>query len=247
MSGTGLSDHLPDFSENARTGGGGRSTGFSLLFDGEKGKGGQAGQTTFSPLEGREPPPAAPALPPVAPPEITGGIDALMADDLEITLEAAHDSKWEEIEKLTRSHEAEIEALRHKHAEELEARAAEQEAGALSSLAKRLVALEEEIAGIVMSRVAETLTAILGKRIEQDTIRELCEALRPVLQEAGAGTVEVSGPKLLLDKLRLHLSEHTSQMRFTPAEDEDVTATIDEQVLVTRLGEWRKTVEEAGL
>ncbi|MEZ5811882.1 MAG: hypothetical protein R3D45_10765 [Rhizobiaceae bacterium] len=240
MGGAGLSDFLPDFSEDVRARSSGRGTPFSLFFEGKRRGGGPAARAAFTPLEPVEPPPAGGEEPGIADAAVATG-------DVEATIEQAHDSKWEEIEKLTRSHEAEIEALGHAHEDALQARAAELEAGALRSLAGRLAALEDGIAETVIGQVAETLKTILGLRIEQDTIRELCEALRPVLRDAGVGAVEISGPKLLLDKLRLHMSEYTAQIRFTPADVEDVTATIDERVLVTRLGEWRGMLEEAGL
>lgn len=233
---SGVSDHLPDFSDPVRH----KTVRPTPL---------------FSPLS---PPATASARPdtdlefePLAKSRHTGEPVPVkgeaetegIADNWQVEVEAAHDSKWEEIEKLTQSHREEIAELKRLHQAELDAVAGSLENEAIRSLAATLARFQETLANDVVSRIAAFLQDVAGDRIKQDSLAAFCEAVKANIANGENTRIEITGSKPLLDELKAGLTDAETIITFAEAETEDLTASVDDQVIVTRIGEWRRMLE----
>lgn len=123
---------------------------------------------------------------------------------------------------------AEIEALRKAHAAEL------------ARLAGHAVpAMAEAVAGAVKAVLGPMLAHPLMAAVETAALDRFCAQLAEAIRAGGWVRAKVSGPQALLDTLAADWPPDLAAPEFALADEAELVAIVDTQVLSTRLGEMR--------
>ena len=134
---------------------------------------------------------------------------------------------------MTLSFRAEMDALRARYEEQ----AAERIAADLTRIATMLgQAISAEAAAVLAPIMTETMT--------MKAVADLADLVRTAILDGGAGPISVSGPRHLFEALQASLGEDAALLRHVEAEDVDLTVTIGESVLVTRMSAWAASLKE---
>ena len=123
---------------------------------------------------------------------------------------------------------AEIEALKKAHAAEL-ARLAGQSVPAMA----------EAAAGAVKAALGPMLAHPLMAAVEASAVDRFCAQLVRTIRADGGVRARVCGPQALLDTLAADWPPDLAAPEFAVADDAELVAIVDAQVLSTRLGEMR--------
>ena len=138
----------------------------------------------------------------------------------------------------------EIAQLREAHAVELAMARDEAADRELDALSGRLTGLEDALLTRLETGVAEVLANVFGNKIADESLVMLCKWLKARLVQHGLMQVEITGPKQLTDKLKQLIGDETDHYRVVESDAIDIQVEIDGEVLSTRLGEWRRMVED---
>jgi hypothetical protein len=195
-------------------------------------------------------------MPPVAPPPVMPDMsfmdEPVFADIPEapvVDVEAERREAYAEgheaaTQDLQEKHQAEIEALNAAHRAELDAIHARY----AGEIAERVSANIREIAGTlgeaVGTETARALSPILTENLTARAIEDLSALITAAILDGSAGPVVVSGPRNLFDRLSDHLGEHAELLRHVEAQDIDLTVTMGEGVLVTRMSAWADSLRK---
>lgn len=109
--------------------------------------------------------------------------------------------------------------------------------------ATALVEAEEKMTELVCTSVAGILAGILNEELVRKSIEALAGRLREISGAGGALRIDVRGPVSLFEKLKIALGENVPELRYTEDNDPDLTIEIDSQIISSRIGEWRHSVE----
>lgn len=142
--------------------------------------------------------------------------------------------KWaDEKQALEAAHAAEIAALRERY----ETQAAEKIEAGLKTIAGRLAAaIGEQTAGALVPFLEESLA--------NKAVDELADLIRKAMFDGDIGTVSVSGPREMFEKLKMALGSDAPVLRHVEADDLDLSVDIDGSVLVTRLSAWAASLRK---
>lgn len=185
---------------------------------------GAASTRAMAPVAGRDgaPPPA--SEPPI-------DIDVMVARAV-AEAEAALE------QRLAEAHETELETLRQAHAEE--ARAFLESLG--EDVGKTIATRVYEMEAHVADRLGEAVARIVGNLLGQDLLKRSLDALaasiRESLGDSDAMRIGVSGPQSMFEALSTALGPYGAHLDFVEAPGFDLTVTIDDAVLETRMAEW---------
>ncbi|MGF9562848.1 hypothetical protein [Neorhizobium sp. JUb45] len=151
--------------------------------------------------------------------------------------EAAHAEvmqKWaDDKQALEAAHAAEIAALRERY----ETQAAEKIEAGLNTIAARLAAaIGEQTAGALVPFLEESLA--------NKAVDELADLIRKAMFDGDIGTITVSGPGEMYEKLKTALGSDAPVLRHVEADDLDLSVDIDGSVLVTRLSAWAASLRK---
>ncbi len=174
--------------------------------------------------------PESPIEPPV---DIEAERRAAYAEGHEAATRELSQKHQAELDAVAGSHQAEMEALRIRYEEQ----AAEKIAAGLTGMATMLgQAISAETAAILAPIMTETLTA--------KAVADLADLVRSAILNGSAGSISVSGPHHLFEALRAHIGDDDALLRHVETEDVDLTVTIGESVLVTRMSAWAASLKE---
>lgn len=152
--------------------------------------------------------------------------------------------------------EAELEArLAEAHAAQL---AAVQEAAANESrafmetlgadigerIAARMDQLQEQVSQAIGAAAARTIGGLLSDALRERSLAALAESIGAALDDAEAIRIQVRGPAHLYEKLAVMLGDRTKNLDFSEAPGFDLTVSIDETVIETRMSEWSTALSE---
>lgn len=148
-------------------------------------------------------------------------------------------------EQLAAEHEAALEMQRAAHAAEiaaLEARMGE-ELGKI--IASRLDEVEERLTELATSATARILALHASADVQKRMAAALAETIRAALRDKEAVRVRVSGPLSLYESVRQVLGEDARRLEYSETDSLDLSVSIDEAILETRLSEWAAALAEA--
>ena len=188
--------------------------------------------------------------PPIA--AAAGGLTSFApsAEEIESQIEDARAAALEEGRAAGRmeAQEAAAEALSQQAAAAEEAfaqaRAAwvAEQADALSArVAEGLSELEQRIAALI----AQCLRGVVLDAVAAPAIEALAQALRDHLNDERHVVLRVSGPRDLTEALRSRLAPTIASMDCIEADQPDITVTLGDTILETRLAAWRTALNEA--
>ncbi|HWU61408.1 MAG TPA: hypothetical protein VN112_05225 [Ensifer sp.] len=165
--------------------------------------------------------------------------------DLDALRREAHEEGRAEMhQELQALHQQEIDALvaSHRQAEADAAAAAEQKmAEQLGDALPRMVAdVTELLGGYVMN----ALRPILDAAVTDRAVESLAQTVRSVFAGEGAIELVLKGPGSLAEKLRERLTGLDLDFKHVEAATIDLSVEHGDTVLMTRLSQWRESVEE---
>jgi hypothetical protein len=145
---------------------------------------------------------------------------------------------------LFEKHRANIEAITASHQEEL----ASIQARHVAEMADRIVSGLRDIAmalgQTVGSEVAGALAPVLTEALTSAAVEDLAGLVSAAILDGAVGPIAVSGPAALFESLNARIGEHGALLRHVEADDVDLTVTIGESVLVTRMSAWADSLRE---
>ena len=112
-------------------------------------------------------------------------------------------------------------------------------------IADRLVAGLAEIEQRLAGHVAEALSRFLDTAVRNRAVGELAETVSALLA-SGIGTrVRVTGPEHLIARLRQRLVTRGESIVYTTNEAADVTVSMDDTIVETRITAWLERLKVA--
>jgi hypothetical protein len=147
---------------------------------------------------------------------------------------AESEQKWaDEKQALEAAHAAELADLRAR----LETQAAEKIDAGLHTIAAK-------IAATVGEQTAGALVPFLEASLANKAVDELADLIRKAMFDGDIGTITVSGPGEIFEKLKTALGSDAPVLRHVEADDLDLSVDIDGSVLVTRLSAWAASLRK---
>ena len=148
-------------------------------------------------------------------------------------------------ERLEKEHAAALEDERARHAAVLDELNARMGAQAGETIAARLDEMEARILDTTAQVVARILGVALTEDLQQRTVEKLREAVNEAVRDREAARIRITGPLSLFESLRAGLGRHADKVDYTESAAFDLTVTVDDSIIETRLGEWSAAVAEA--
>ncbi len=190
----------------------------------------------------RDPAPAPAFVEEEAPPTETGRppvFDYAAAIAREVT-----DAQARLAKHLNDEHETALAAAEARHAAELAVLQETLASNAATLINARFDAIATDVTARTSSIAARILGGLVAEHIRTRAIDALREAIERAISDREAVRIRVTGAAALCESLRLALGKRASQVDFAPGEGFDMTVTIDDSVLETRLGEWSSALSE---
>lgn len=197
---------------------------------------------------------AEPAAPPVIMPSMSFDDEPSFDDFAEpppppididaVRSEAYAEGHAEATRALEEAHETELTAMRAMHKQEMEALQSEFHVAAGERIASDLQQISTSIGQAVSTAVANMLAPVMTEALTEMAIAELAELLAAAMLEGEAGSIVVTGPRALFDSLTAKLGENEALLSHVEAEDVDLSVTIGDSVLVTRMSAWADGVRK---
>lgn len=146
--------------------------------------------------------------------------------------------------RLSDEHEAAMAVAEARHAADLAALQETLAGNAAMLINARFDAIATDVTARTSSIAARILGGLVAEDIRTRAIDAMREAIERAIADREAVRVRVRGASALCEALRVALGKRASQVDFAPGEGFDMTVTIDESVLETRLGEWSSALSE---
>jgi hypothetical protein len=145
-------------------------------------------------------------------------------------LSARHET---ERDQRAADHAVELDALRNKYETDVAAR--------IGSSLKHIAAALGEAVGVETSiALAPVMTEVLTEK----AVADLGDLVSAAILDGAAGTITVEGPRHLFESLASHLGEDGNMLRHVEADDVDLSVTIGDSVLVTRMSAWADSLRK---
>lgn len=144
---------------------------------------------------------------------------------------------------------AEIERVRAEDRAAFESRLAEERRQWVEETADRLAeGLASGLDGlrsVVVEGAARALAPFLGTLIRQRALGELSQTVAALLHDGGHVRVRIGGPEALLTALRGRLEPHARTIEYACADGPDVSVTMGNTIIETRIAAWTDLVAAA--
>lgn len=191
------------------------------------------------------PPPIMPDLPFIEEPLFADVQEAPVVVDVEAERREAYVEGHEAATReLNEKHRAEMEAAAAAHRAELDALHAKYAGEIAERVTANIRSMAETLGQAVGAETAKALAPVLTETLAAQAIVDLTDLVRAAILDGAAGPVTVSGPRNLFDELCDRLGEHSDLLRHVEADDIDLTVTMGEGVLVTRMSAWADSLRK---
>lgn len=152
-----------------------------------------------------------------------------------------HDAATQE---LAQKHQAELDVMAESSRAEIDALRARYEEQAAARIAADMTNIATMLGQAISADAAAVLAPIMTETLTSKAIADLADLVREAILDGSAGPISVNGPKHLFKALQANLGEETALLRHVEAQDVDLTVTIGESVLVTRMSAWAASLKE---
>lgn len=115
-----------------------------------------------------------------------------------------------------------------------------------AALGERCASAFDEMERRLAHTLGELLKPVLSESIRSRAMDELAAVLHGMLSKGEYATVVVSGPPDLLATMEARLAGSHPGMSFVPSDGMDVSVSIDETILETRIAAWIGTLTGEG-
>ncbi|MFS8048838.1 hypothetical protein [Rhizobium sp. BR 314] len=147
-------------------------------------------------------------------------------------------------QELSERHRAECEAMSLSFRTEMDALRTRYEEQAAERIAVNLASIATMLGQAISAEAAAVLAPVMTETMTMKAVTDLADLVRTAILDGGAGPISVSGPRHLFEALQANLGESATLLRHVEAEDVDLTVTIGESVLVTRMSAWAASLKE---
>lgn len=153
------------------------------------------------------------------------------------------------VEKALAEARVEFERLRAadriEHERQLADRTSEIEEAIANRLAAGIASGLQQINDGVATHVARVLARFLEGAVRERALDELSEAVAALLAEGGATRVTIAGPAGLVERLKAAAEAAKTPVTTVTSGAADVTVTIDDTLLGTRIDAWMQRISAA--
>jgi hypothetical protein len=146
--------------------------------------------------------------------------------------------------RLATEHRAALEAERDAHAEETRAFLSALGDDVGRTIAAQMESFEKHVVDVVGGQVSRILGAMLADDLQQRSLAALAGIVRETIGDAEAMRVRVAGPLSLYEPLREALGPRGRNLDFVETPGFDLTVTMDDAVVETRMAEWSQALSE---
>ncbi|MET3661946.1 hypothetical protein [Aquamicrobium ahrensii] len=175
----------------------------------------------------RAPPAAQPAQEQPAEPDVDALIAAAVAR-AETALEA----------RLAEAHQAQLAAEREAAASDAQALMESFGSNIGALISGRLEQLQQQLCETMEAAAARTIGGVLSDTLRERSLAALADTIASTLDEPDAIRMKVQGPAHLFEALCTALGDHAGQLDFVETPGFDLTISVNETVIETRMGEW---------
>jgi hypothetical protein len=145
--------------------------------------------------------------------------------------------------------EAEYRAAQQTQREEFEQRLASERRGWVERegtvLAEGVLAAMRDIEGRIAESAARVLQPFLTAQLQRQVMDELVAAVQALVSKDASASLEICGPKDLVDAMRERLAGTAANATFSASDVPDVRVTVDQTVVQSRLAAWCARIEAA--
>ena len=177
--------------------------------------------------------PSAPPRPAVEPVD-TERLVAEAAARAEAALEA----------RLVEEHSRQMDAERARHAGEIDRIMADLGAEAGARIAARLDEAQTRVTALVGDVVARILGTMLSEAMQKRSLEALAATITAAMSDAEALRIGIRGPLSLFEPVEQALGSRAAQVDFTDADGFDLTVSLGDTVIETRIAEWSSALAE---
>ncbi len=146
--------------------------------------------------------------------------------------------------ELSQKHQAELDAMAESFRAEMEALRIRYEEQAAEKIAADMTRIATALGQAISSETAAVLAPIMTETLTAKAVADLADLVKAAILDGSAGSISVSGPRHLFEILRARLGDDGASLRHVEAQDVDLTVTIGESVLVTRMSAWAASLKE---
>ena len=111
-------------------------------------------------------------------------------------------------------------------------------------IAARMDQLQDQVSQAIGAAAARTIGGLLSDALRERSLTALAESIGAALDDAEAIRIQVRGPAHLYEKLGAMLGDRTKNLDFSEAPGFDLTVSINETVIETRMSEWSTALSE---
>ncbi|MFK0163000.1 hypothetical protein [Rhizobium sp. NPDC090279] len=147
-------------------------------------------------------------------------------------------------QELSQTHQAELDAVNESFRAEMDALRIRYEEQAAEKIAADMSRIATMLGQAISTEAAAILAPIMTETLTTKAVADLAELVRAAILDGSAGPISVSGPRHLFEALHSHLGDDGALLRHVEAQDVDLTVTIGESVLVTRMSAWAASLKE---
>lgn len=152
-----------------------------------------------------------------------------------------HDAATQE---LSQKHQAELDAMAESFRAETDALRIRYEEQAAEKIAADMTRIATLLGQAISAEAAAILAPVMTETLTTKAVADLADLVRAAILDGSVGPISVSGPRHLFEALHAHLGDDGALLRHVEAPDVDLTVTIGESVLVTRMSAWAASLKE---
>jgi len=145
---------------------------------------------------------------------------------------------------LTELHQAEIDAVMIAHEAALEELKAHFETAAIERIDACIAEMANAIGIAVSAEVAKPLSTIMTETVTAKAVEELAALVTASILDGAVGTITVSGRRAMFDSLAAKVHPDGVLLAFVESQDVDLSVTIGDTVLVTRMSAWADSLRD---
>ena len=147
-------------------------------------------------------------------------------------------------QELTQKHQAELDAMAQSFRAEMDALRLHYEEQAAEKIAADMNRVAIMLGQAISTEAAAILAPIMTETLTTRAVGDLAELVKASILDGSVGPISVTGPRHLFEVLRSRLGDDGALLRHIEANDVDLTVTIGESVLVTRMSAWAASLKE---
>ncbi len=146
--------------------------------------------------------------------------------------------------RLTEAHQNELAEVRQANANEAKAFLETLGTDVGAAIASRMDAMQAQVIELVSTAAARAIGAVLSKHLQERSLAVLADTITSAMADPEAVRIRVQGPISLFETLSGSLGDRAADLEFIEAPGFDLTVTINDVVVETRMSEWSTALSE---